>query len=289
MGFLYRWQTIIDIIVLLLLIFIFRSNVLLRISVAAQADILCRSFTLLRRSVLHFSSWISVYITFDRFIKIHHPSKLLFMQNKKKVSLFICVMFLVITILNLPNFFFYQEVLTTMRIQNITFLENNMTVINRTRLISSSTMRCTANLEINLASDIISISLRTYLPFILMLIFDIIVIKDLFVSKAKLSISNQKKEIKFSLAVIFITVSIFIFNGALSVAFLMVYTNSITSSNVWYTFTVTFSFYLQTFSFFINFFLNSLFRNEFLLMIKLRKLPDHTNGTTQQNLATKIS
>ena len=73
MGFLYICQSIVDIIVLLVNLILVRSSPLIFPSnLTNLTDELCKTITFLRRLTLHMSSWITVLITFDRFIFIFY-------------------------------------------------------------------------------------------------------------------------------------------------------------------------------------------------------------------------
>jgi ABC-type xylose transport system permease subunit len=106
MGFLYLYQTVADLIVLLANIFIFRSSILFGFSLTNQSDIICKLMTLFRRFILHASSWMCVLITFDRFIYVYYPNRFKILKSKLSISILIFIMLFLLTIINTPNFLF---------------------------------------------------------------------------------------------------------------------------------------------------------------------------------------
>ena len=258
MGYLYIWQCSVDLLVLLYFLFIVRSKITFNgINLYDQNEVSCKLLNLLRRFVLQSSSWIAVITTFDRFtfVLYGHCNRFKFLKSKLNLTYIILATFFTITILNSPNFFYY---------------------------ISKN--ECKADFIIKFLSDFISVFfLRTYIPFALMLIFNIIMIRKKYkTNRHVLNHQNSaisRKEAQFTFAVITYDAYFLILISPLSVFFIFYdvnfYTGSIESKDLFsakyilvHVITTDISLCEQTFSFFMYFAFNRLFRNELLSMIK---------------------
>lgn len=161
MGFLGICQSFIDMTILLMFLFVYRAApIFFSILPANRANAECKIFGWIRRFILHASSWIAVVSTFDRFTYVlyGHENRLKFLKNKSTLSGCILAIFVLIGILNIPNLFFY---------------------------ISGGA--CIGNFDATISSDIISILLRTYIPFGLMVVFNWLMIRKLFKSNRRSS------------------------------------------------------------------------------------------------------
>ena len=256
MGYLYIWQCTVDILVLLLILFVARGTTTFGLNVYNQNDFTCKCFNFLRRFILHASSWIAVLITFDRFtfVLYGHSNRFRFLKSKRNLTGIILTMLTIITVADIPNLYFS---------------------INK----SGS---CKADFAAKFSADIISIFMRTYIPFGFMLIFNILMIRKIFKSK-KLVVATQnsefsRKETHFTLAVIACDVYFLLINFPLSIFYIFydiyyysgtfdvdpllfnkyLFANAVFSD---------FSFLVQTLPFFMYLTFNKLFRNEFLYVL----------------------
>ena len=258
MGFLYICQSVVDIILFLINLLLVRSSPLIfPRSPANLSDELCKIATFLRRISLIMSAWMTVLITFDRFIFIFYKRQFKLMQDRRFLVGLIFLVFVVLTILDIPNFFFY---LSTNR--NVTF----------------STFRvCIGDFEITVASDIISVFMRTYIPFVIMFVLNIIMIRKIMESsRASLrqTIRTSRKDYQFTISVMFVDVYIFLTNLPESIFYIIYdyyfYSGSFLSSpslRAYYTLMsgifASVSLSVQTFSFFSYLAFNRVFRHEF--------------------------
>ena len=180
MGFLYVWQCSIDLLVVLFFLLIYRSSRTLGINLITRNDAACKLVSLLSHLILHASSWISVLITFDRFtfVLYGHGNRFRFLKSKRNLTFIILAIFTVITILNVANLFSYMN---------------------------QSYNQCSGENWSQIVIHIVSICLRTYFPLIIMLIFNVVMIRKIIKNKNNLS-SNQtvafRKESQFTVAVI---------------------------------------------------------------------------------------
>jgi hypothetical protein len=248
MGFLGICQSTVDIGVLLYMLLIYRSPQVFGINFPNSSDFMCRLLSFMRRIVLHASSWMSVLTTFDRFIFIMYGNQnsFRFMKKKTYLSLIMLTIFVIIALLDIPNLMFYL---------NIT---------------------CTATDAITLTTNFETILLRTYLPFLFMIIFNSLMIRKIFRKNQTLQHTTlSRREYQFTLAVMSYDVYFFLFNAPLSAWYILnsVYTymgtfkTDPTSSAVYSlmgAITVNLADFIQTFSFFSYLTFNKIFRREFL-------------------------
>jgi hypothetical protein len=203
MGFLFIWQKAIDTSLLFSYTFIFRAPILFDFDPFAASNVACKLLSFYKRFMLVMSSAIMVFIAFDRFLFVHYHKRFKFMKRKRNLMLIIGVMALSVAVLTLDNLFFYVEEVSVVK----SFFNSTL---NLTEQITSTKLTCTSSLVVSILSDFLLVSLRVYLPIMLILIFNIILIKDLVKSKNRVKFKIHKKEIQFTFTVIF---SSFVFFG----------------------------------------------------------------------------
>jgi hypothetical protein len=129
------------------------------------SDISCKSIQFLLRTLTQIPSWLQVMIACDRLLSIKYPSKFLYLNNRKILSAIIGAIIIQVSILNIPNFFFFTAKKYI-----------NESASTRTRNISKV---CTSSYEILLTRDLIGVLNRTIIPFTIMIILNIKIIKQL--------------------------------------------------------------------------------------------------------------
>ena len=256
MGLLYTWQSAVDLFFLFLSLFFIRSSQMFyNGAVFSWSDGWCKAWAFWRRYPLHMSSWVALLTTFDRFtFVLYENRRFKFMRDKRIVCLIIFLMFLVLAVLNIPNFFFYL----------------------------SPNGACSGTFGFTLSSDIISILLRTYIPMTLMVIFNYRIYKKMKESRlraATITILLRGREKSFTRAVIFTDIVFFITKFPLSITFIVYdayYFSGVLTSNFYFSWLGIFlnnrfidiSYIDQIFSLFIHLAFNKLFRREFFSLIK---------------------
>ena len=270
MGFLYTFQSLIDLLVLIFTLFVFRGSVYLFGYVVLNINnSYCRAFAFLRRFLLHISSWMSVLISFDRFTFVLYQNRFKFMKNKLILSAVMFGMFILIAIVDIVNFFYY------------------IAGSSKTSILFT----CIGSDAVTMASDIISILFRTYIPLILMIIFNSLIIYRLFksarsskiVRQRKGSSSSMRKEHQFTIAAMFCNLFFFLSNFPISVFYIFydvnLYSGVFKSDSylsaiysLYYNIFLNISFIFQTCSIFMYFAFNKLFRRE-LFRIVFELLP----------------
>jgi len=266
MGFLYLVQSSVDCLLLLTLTVFFRSSLLFGENLDTASDIACKLLTFSRRFVVHVSSWITVYITFDRFMFIKFPNRFRFLQEKKYIAIIIICVSILLFLIDIESIFSFVR-------EQKTF-ENNRTIIKK---------QCSALHSVSVASDIITIVFRSYLPLALMFIMNMVLVRHVFNARRKLNRNKvmSRKQLNFTLIVILSNLIFFTFNFPLSIAYILsnIYNYSgirvdssyFVSFNFYFQLAVYFSFLYQSFAFFVYFSFNSLFREEVLNIFRTKE------------------
>jgi hypothetical protein len=195
------------------------------------------------------------------------------MKKKRNLFLGFIILFVVLTILDIPNFLFKVVTVESSTIQNATFsngTQNNIIIINNEKV-------CTASKNIVYIRDTISMILRYILPFALMILLNTLLIKRLIKSK---QIANRqlKKEYSFAFTVVFLNAffvitllpSALILIGSNIVGYKDTTTVSYKTTaimNFAYVVGQYFSGFNYTFTLLLNLQFNRLFRKEFIKMI----------------------
>ena len=278
MGFLYTCKTAIDLILLIFTLLVFiGSPYLYGYVVTNLNDSYCRGFTFLRRYLVQASSWMSVIIIFDRFTFVFYQNRFKFMKNKLVLSFIIFGVMILLAIANILNFFFY------------------IGGTSKTSILFT----CISSNDIAIASDIINMLLRSYIPLILMIFFDSQMIYRLFkLSRSSQSVqkcSLMRKEHQFTIAAISCDVFFFLCNFPLSVFNFLydanLYTGAFVNNS---TLSVLYGFYIniclnvaflfQTCSIFMYIGFNKLFRKHlFAILFKLLPCMDSARFNFETN------
>nr|QVK45697.1 G protein-coupled receptor [Proales similis] len=256
MGILYMWQTAVDTFLLFISALFIGLSFGLGIRLETTSDLWCRLLSLLRRFAVHASSWMSIFITFDRFLFINFPLGLSQprQNRKRRLSALITIMFACIILINSANLLFSLE--------EIEIRQNNLTIVQR---------RCMPTPLVAVVSDTISILMRTYIPFGVMLALDILILLRLRVLKRGVGAITQR-EISFTFTVLASDCIFLLFNLPLSIAYITssvhklqgVQLEPVTDARFQFAsrMAVLFAFVVQCFSFAGHLIFNRLFRQE---------------------------
>lgn len=255
MGFLGIIQCTIDFSLLALCLFALRSSQLLfTVSFANQTNTLCKLLTFLRRFSIHVSSWISVIVTFDRFVFVlfGYSHRFRLMKSKAFLGFLITSVFLIIAVLDIPNLYFY---------------------LNKDS--------CMSDFPIRISTDVISICLRTYFPLALMLVFNLSMIISIFRTVNSTSFSRpsiSRREYQFTVSVMAYDLYFFICNFPMSIYYIFYDVNSYSGALADQLFSAKYSLvnavvtnlalFQQTFSFFMFVGFNTIYRRQLLSLFK---------------------
>lgn len=181
MGLLYTIQCTIDVLVIVWVQLATRyQNSPFEFSISDLNEIACKLAMFLRRLFLAMSSWITVITAFDRFIFVFYEHRFLFMRRRAVTLGIISSTFALLAIIATPNLFYFID----------------------------DEQNCTSYFNILLSSNLISIVFRTYIPFGLMVYFNVNMIRKWSNHTksthlgASSTVSNRHKEKSFTLAVI---------------------------------------------------------------------------------------
>ena len=254
MGFFGLCQSVIDIIQLLFFSFIFKSTTFFPINLNKTSDLLCKSISFLRRIITSSSSWMQVINTFGRFVYVifGHTGRFKFMKQKRYLAIIMFSVLILLALANITNLFYYI-----------------------------SRGNCTANFSILIASDMILSITILFIPIVLMIVFNIYMIRIVLEKTRTASgqSSNARKEYIFTISVIandaffllfylpssiyFILYDINLYSGAMKGDPLLSANYNLFGSVVRQS-----SLNIQTFSFFIYIVFNKLYRREILNLFK---------------------
>ena len=197
-------------------LFISDSKILFSYNLTILDVSACKIIIFARRSIRQISSWIEVLITFDRLIYINFSARFKLNQNKIFLLEIIALIIIILCVIGIENFFYY--------------IKANQTVIsldaNYTQNITRLDLACTASKDILLASDLVAIILRTFLPITLMVILNVILVKSVISVKSKMVISNSnnkstRNQLQFTFVVIAMDAYFLILNLPVSVIYIL--------------------------------------------------------------------
>lgn len=142
----------------------------------------CMFFNFLIRIFQQAASFQQVLISLIFFLTIYFPSKSKFFNSGRFVSFSVFVSWVIMVLVNIEYFWFY-----------LTYTNTNQSVStpNGTYYVTVSNIAgCTGGSYLNQVSDIVNITFRTFVPFAVLLIFNILIIRR--ISKSKKNLSNNK-------------------------------------------------------------------------------------------------
>jgi hypothetical protein len=207
MGYLYIWQSVVNILMLSIGIITVPIREIYGINLASKSDFVCSFITFMMRFAAHISSWMNVFICLDRFVFVRFATSTYLLKSKFKLTIVIIFGFTLIGLINIPNFFFSL----------------NMRSINQANQTITSYV-CGATQSITLATTLISILLRTFLPSACMIVMNVIIVRKLR-SNAKLRATKTSRsnniEQNFTRTVISLNIIFVLFYLPLAIAYLL--------------------------------------------------------------------
>jgi len=258
----------------------------------------CKLLSFLQRVSLDIPSFQQVLITFQFYMSIKFPMKFIAMQNSKKQYLFIILSMILFAVCENIEYFFYDLLVNDSNSTSKNGTENS------SRLIHDNV--CFASFYLILGSGISSLIFRNFLPFIIMLIFNILIIYHVLKNHSKLNRTYRARGHKhFFISILTINLIFFILYLPWSIAEIIVYVqyfftarqSQTIDSGVLYFYNVGWSIsYLNyIFPFFVYYNCNRLFRKELFLIVKyVSKENDsstfnpQTMGKSRSRTTTKV-
>lgn len=216
MGFFYNCIATANIAQLVFYLFIQKSKHIFNYDLYLLSDVSCKIFKFLRRIIRQLSPLIDTVMTLERFMSVYYPSRMANWRNKSLPIKFIISGILIFAFIDTSNLFYYLET----KVHNSHDLAQNF-----------ATKVCTSSRQVLEFSDIGANVLRLFLPFILMSILNMLIIKKMIGSKSKLGLNlvtnslSSKRQNNFTIAVINMNGMFLILNLPLSVFFICKYSN----------------------------------------------------------------
>ena len=223
----------------------------------------CKTFRYWLYSIAPVSGWLLVVISLDRMLSIIRPNKFLFLK-KKQTQATICFLTLAY------NLIFYIPLIVYKDYQ----AQENSNSSNSTEII----YKC-VNLEEQNIVNWLDLLNSTLLPFLIMAISTSITVTKLFKSRSKTTAEAKpntklkQRDTKFAITSVGLNLFFFIFNLPVCVFMVLasfIFFDDVDSKLIFCAVLIT---YYLNFGvvFYVNILTNSIFRNELLVILRLRK------------------
>jgi hypothetical protein len=187
MGFYYMNMSFYNSLCLAYFVFFLDSKASFGYDLSLQSDVSCAIITFFRRVVREIPNWIEALITLDRYLTICHPGKFNLIKTKRNFTLVLILITVLLGLLSVENLYYFLSI-KYVSLQNET-LNETLYVI---------TTSCGSSLIGMFVSDLVSISLRTLIPGVLMCFFSFkLLIK---VKRVKRNVSNQASTARYVLS-----------------------------------------------------------------------------------------
>ena len=236
------------------------------IDISSISSSWCTCFVFISRINHHIPSIIQIYISFDRLITVYYPNKIKYLKSKRNICISLIIIYLFVFIINMGN-----------------ILERKIEITENKN--NKSEISCkTDEGSLEFANDLISAFTRVVLPFLIIFVVNLLIIKKMFSSNKRLN--TQKKLSKgsdhFKFSITALNLIFFVFNLPLLITYVIYYcykyryrsleTNS-TLSKVKFIHQIStvIAFSYHVFPFFVNLVFNNLFRKEVFFFINFFK------------------
>lgn len=273
-GFIFAWFCLLNLVLILYFSFVFRSSSLFGYNVTLPTPCSLRYIVYMLRSIWCCVPWIQVLASFDRFIFVVYPLKKHVMSKKWVLFLILFGILLFVAAINSANIVTFTRTFTFMGFV-FTF--------------------CSQTDDANIATTVLTIVSRIYIPFACMLTLNLIVLRRLRKSKIRVGVANvtrmgqqknqpgqlSSKEYKFIVSMLFIDITFFVFYTPLAVTMTLYSVTTINSTlfdpvtNAWillaYSTAQALALIYSVSSFFIFAVFNRYFRGEVIAMLRLKR------------------
>ena len=277
MGFLFSILATLDTITLLYYTLVGKATLF---GFTANFDP-CGMSGYIRRTLFNLCSWLQVTISLERFINVFYANRYKFFHSKKFYTLVMLGFTVLILVTNVT-------LLISSQVTRTTF--NNAT--NKT----VTTTSCFSTPDMSLASSFISILMRIYIPLVIMVVLNVLIIRKMFMSRNKVqtskTVKSNSKEYRFTIMTCLLDIIFWIFYAPVSVWLTASIVNNfypfINSSNsvsigLFTSLSQTFAAGYHGIFFFTNIGLNKLFRKELFIMLRLKKTKRNQTDTMKTN------
>jgi hypothetical protein len=272
----------------------------------------CSLFVLLSRVAQHAPAFIQVFITLNQYIRVKYPlKKVKYFSKKKYLLVEVMLIYMLVAIANVENVFRRLQVSS----------EINATADPKSTSNSANasfSKACIASSRVSISADLVSSMMRTFIPFTIMLVLNLLMIRTLRLSKLslkrsnlqpRLSTSNSASTANYSISfrrerilavnLVMLNLIFFLFNFPLSITYILTnlfkyyykLSNSTSSFmselNYIHSIANSLAYVYCSMSFFTNLAFNSLFRKEIVAMLKNGSNQAKTNSYVLLKLKAK--
>jgi hypothetical protein len=263
MAFYNQMISITNALTLLYYMLVQQSSIVFNDNFFVVSDWLCKMLTFIRRTIREIEPIIESVMVFDRFVNVYFPFKLRFLQKKKVILAVIVTIFLIYAGISYQNLEYYLSV---------TYKNNS----NGSLIVASKS--CTATRAVAIEADFVSALLRSFIPFFIMIVCNLLMMKKLKEKKAIRS-TKSRKENQFTRTVMIMNASFLILNfpQAIIYTIMSVYgffqpLSTPTGQILTFCWNIV---YFQTvihymFNNYINFKYNSVFKKEVYKLLRIR-------------------
>lgn len=295
MGFFNISMALGNILQLCFYSFVLGAEIWFNFNLANFSDFTCKSINFSRRIIRQIPPLIETIMTIDRFVNVFYPKRFTLMNKKSFLLLLITISCLIFALIDISNLFYYLEIKYQFSADSTSY---------------KTIKHCTGTSLIMELSDIGAILLRTILPFMIMLILNILIIKRILKTRLRstsvnyrvnncysLSSRTYKRQYQYTLTVIGMNGTFLLLNFPL--AFLIItkyvylryyqitYLYNLDLFNLIFTIFYSISTLHYASLFFINIFCNNLFYNEIRMIIISRIKFFYSNKKTGKVVVTR--
>jgi hypothetical protein len=191
MGFLYFWKTLIDIF-FMLIVLLNHSELQGGDSLTNRSDFMCKILSYLIKYMASMSSWINMFICFERLFFLTFPSKYAyFMKNKFNLGLIISVMLASLALISLANLIHHN---------------NQKFILNENQTIFST--KCIATRPALEIISIVTILIRNAIPLFAIIVMNWLILRKIWLNQRCLHVNCNTSNNRFSVERRFTTVVI---------------------------------------------------------------------------------
>jgi hypothetical protein len=266
MGFLYMIQFIVDTFFLIWQSFVSFSFKIFHIDIYLFTNDSCRISTFIKNFVPMISSWVMVYIAYDRFVFVYFQARFIQMRKRNFLTISIFVMFLIIACINLEKLFYYE---LEEQLHGKMPIESNNSRLNYS---------CRPNMLTSIQSESIYAFMKCIIPILIVVILNLITANQLFRSKKTTVVRQEKKEMQFTLSSIFSNLAYLVLNMPLFIGYLVKTSQDHPGDKIelFVDISTQLSTFYPTFEFAIAMIVNRVFREEVFIIYQGQLRPDNT-------------
>ena len=272
MGSMHALLSFFNILAIIFSILLTQLLPFLGINIKTYTSFGCKILSFIQRVSLDIPSFQQVMITFQFYMSIKFPMKFISMQNSKKQYLFIILGMVVFAVAENIEYFFFELTLTYSNLTRVNASANETSI--------GYTNVCYASFYLILGSGIASLLFRNFLPFIIMLIFNILIMYHIVQNHLKVNKSYKARGHKhFFISIMTINLIFFILYLPWSIGQIIVFvqyfftartlTETVDKAVIFfYTVGWSISYLNYIFPFFVYIQFNRLFRKQLFLIVK---------------------